>query len=189
MEKHYQIILRDTQERVYDSFSVQILEKGNPCYGAFTDEQGIVQAKYTIYRLASMIAVYCCGDSSFYKDENVYNRIILALDYVRSVQHANGLFDYVTCNFNSAPDTAFCIKKLMPVFFYLQGISRTDQEEELFVRIGRIIEVAAHGMMEGGFHTPNHRWAIASSLIECAVIYEDENLRSCAEEYLIEGIV
>lgn len=188
MEKHYQIILKDTQERVYDSFSAQILQKGSSCYGAFTDEQGIIQAKYTIYRLSSMIAVYCCRDSSFYKDENVYNRIILALDYVRSVQHANGLFDYVTCNFNSAPDTAFCIKKLMPIFYYLREISRTDQEENLFVRIDRIIEAAAHGMMEGGFHTPNHRWAIASSLIECAVIYEDENMRRCAEQYLSEGI-
>ena len=156
MEKHYQIILKDTQERVYDSFPVQILKKDSPYYGAFADEQGIVQAKYTIYRLSSMIAVYCCRDSSFYRDESVYNRIILALEYVRSVQHVNGLFDYVTCNFNSAPDTAFCIKKLMPVFYYLKGISRTDQEEELFVRINLIIGAAAHGMMEGGFHSPNH---------------------------------
>lgn len=76
----------------------------------------------------------------------------------------------------------------MPIFYYLREISRTDQEENLFVRIDRIIEAAAHGMMEGGFHTPNHRWAIASSLIECAVIYEDENMRRCAEQYLSEGI-
>lgn len=29
------------------------------------------------------------------------------------------LFDYVTCNFFSALDTAFCIKKLLPVYQYL----------------------------------------------------------------------
>ena len=45
MEKHYQIILKDTQERVYDSFSAQILQKGSSCYGVFTVEQEIIKAK------------------------------------------------------------------------------------------------------------------------------------------------
>lgn len=188
MEQHYQRILKDTQERVYDSLQVQIMNPENPKYGAFIDEKGIVQAKYTIYRLSSMIAVYCCRDSHFYRKEDIAERIMPALAYVRRVQHENGLFDYVTCNFNSAPDTAFCIKKLMPVFFYLRGIQRSAQEDAFYMEIDAVIRAAARGIMEGGFHTPNHRWAIASSLMECAGIYHEPAMAKCAEQYLKEGI-
>ena len=47
---------------------------------------------------------------------SIFERIIAGLTYIRGVQHENGLFDYITCNFFSAPDTAFCLKKLLPVY-------------------------------------------------------------------------
>ena len=43
-------------------------------------------------------------------------------------------------------------------------------------------------MARGGFHTPNHRWAIASNLMECFDIFGEERWRARAQEYLAEGI-
>ncbi|MDE6641594.1 MAG: hypothetical protein K2K63_13830, partial [Acetatifactor sp.] len=121
MEKHYQKMIRDTQDRVEKSLQIQVLDKESPRYGGFADPTGIVQAKFSIYRVASMTAAYCNEDTIYYHDGRVLDSILLGLDYIRRVQHENGLFDYITCNFFSAPDTAFCIKKLLPVYRYLAG--------------------------------------------------------------------
>ncbi len=191
MEKHYEFILKDTQELVYESMCQQIMDKDNPNYGAFLDKNHILDAKYTIYRTASMISLYCCPDSSLYKDEELFKRLMAGLGFAQKMQLESGLYDYVTCNFSSAPDTAFCIKKLMPTFFFLRDIrgeNRTEKEEEIFKIIDGIIGKAAKGIITGGFHTPNHRWAIASTLMECYKIYGDEAMKTCAEKYLAEGI-
>lgn len=189
MEKHYQKMIKDTQNRVIKSLQIQILDKNSPRYGGFADDAGIVHAKYAIYRVAPMIAVYCNPDTVFYKNELVYERLMLGLDYVKRVQHENGLFDYVTCNFNSAPDTAFCVKKLLPVYQYLlKKEELTLQESAIEEKVGSIVKAGALGMLEGGFHTPNHRWAIASVLMMCAKIFNNEQMRQGAMQYLNEGI-
>ena len=63
MERHYQRMIQDTQDRVARSLQIQILEKDSPRYGGFADPAGIVQAKFAIYRTASMIAAYCNEDT------------------------------------------------------------------------------------------------------------------------------
>lgn len=107
MEKHYQKMLRDTEDRVVKSLQIQVLDRESPRYGGFADPTGIVQAKFAIYRIAGMAAAYCNEDTCFYRDGRVYDSILKGLDYVARVQHESGLFDYITCNFFSAPDTAF----------------------------------------------------------------------------------
>ncbi len=191
MEKHYEFILKDTEELVEESMCHQIMDENDPNLGAFLDTNHILDAKYTIYRTASMIALFCNRDSKYYGDLGLFNRIMAGLGFAVKMQHDSGLYDYVTCNFSSAPDTAFSIKKLMPFFFYLRDIrgeKRNDFEEQIFQVISGIIERAAKGIITGGFHTPNHRWAIASTLMECYKIYGDKEMEACAKRYLAEGI-
>lgn len=188
MEEHYKQILRDTEERVHRSFARQELNSSHPGYGACYDERGMLQAKYTIYRIASMISLYCNVDSSLYRREELYERILLGLSYVRRTQHESGRFDDVTCNFDSTPDTAFCIKKLIPFVCYFQGIKRTKQEDVLYEEIQSIVLSGAYGLLGGGFHTPNHRWAIASVLMMCWKLFGEEAFWQQSQRYLREGI-
>ena len=192
MEKHYQKIIQDTQDRVEKSLQIQVLDEKSPRYGGFADSDGIVQAKFSIYRVATMTAAYCNEDTVYYHDEKVLDSILLGLDYIQRVQHENGLFDYVTCNFFSAPDTAFCIKKLLPVYRYLLGRAKKsdlpDGEQLILVRVENIVRAGAYGMLEGGFHTPNHRWAIASVLMTCGKLFDCVEMEKAAFTYLNEGI-
>lgn len=188
MKEHYTYILKGTEKRVVNSFPFQILDESKPDFGAFVDKSGIVQAKYTIYRACSMIALYLCRDSKFYHDDRLYNRIMPAIAYVEKVQHENGLFDYVTCNFYSAPDTAFILKKMLNFYLYLKDIDRDDKENEIYGRFENIIKKGAYGIMEGGFHTPNHRWVIASILMMCSRLFNEERMKDVADRYLAEGI-
>lgn len=189
MEQHYRKIVRDTENRVRLSLQRQVTDEKSPYYGGFAEDSGIIQAKYAIYRVASMTAAYCCADTIFYQDQRIYDRIMLGLSYIRGVQHESGLFDYVTCNFFSAPDTAFCVKKLLPVYEYLTGKEgKSDAENRIHAAMERIVRDGAEGILQGGFHTPNHRWAIASVLAACAKLFDSGEMREAAREYLKEGV-
>ncbi len=189
MRAHYDIILRDNDRAVARALLAQNLDQTSPWYGAFAQQDGVYQAKSTIYSVSWMIAAYCNDASAYHHDAEVLRRIHLGLDYVQRVQHENGLFDYVTCNFFSAPDTAFCIVKIIPHYRYLTG--RTDltaEESAIRDRIGRIIHAGGRGLLEGGFHTPNHRWAIASVLSICGKMFGEPDLTRAAFQYLNEGM-
>ena len=43
-------------------------------------------------------------------------------------------------------------------------------------------------MMDGGFHTPNHRWVIASALAQAARFSPDQDVRRTVNAYLTEGV-
>lgn len=195
MERHYRKMIADTQVRVIKSLQIQIRDRESARYGGFADSTGIVQAKFAIYRIAGMTAAYCNEDTCFYQDERVLDSIMTGLDYVARVQHESGLFDYITCNFFSAPDTAFCIKKLLPVYQYLKGrqegktgAEMTAGERDILEKMEAIIRRGAYGLLQGGFHTPNHRWAIASVLMSCSRLFDCEEMEQAAFTYLNEGI-
>ena len=110
MKKHYEKMIRDTEKRVGRLMRVQIKDQGKD-HGGFYDEKGIAQPKFALYCVTSAIAVYCNKDSVLYRDPAVYTMICEGLQYALRWQHENGLFDFITCNFMSTPDTAFCIKR------------------------------------------------------------------------------
>ena len=63
------------------------------------------------------------------------------------------MFDYITCNFFSAPDTAFCIKKLLPIYQYLKGRQEGETGTELtdaLIRTSAADIVQATGVTVGG---------------------------------------
>jgi len=188
MRAHYLTILRDTERRARYALRTQNLQPGSPYHGAYTQPDGVYQAKYTIYQVASLIAVYCNAESVYYRDPKALESLLKGLDYVDRVQHENGLFDYVTCNFFSAPDTAFCIMKLAPHLQYLRGKERDENEELILRRVEKIVHLGGRGLLEGGFHTPNHRWAIAGMLALCGKLFGEDDLKQAAFQYLNEGI-
>ena len=48
MRAHYLTILRDTERRAKYALRTQNLQAGSPYFGAYTQPDGVYQAKYTI---------------------------------------------------------------------------------------------------------------------------------------------
>ena len=189
MRAHYERVVKDTEKRVRYALRSQNTDKNSPYYGAYVMPNGVYMQKHALYQIASLAAAYCNADCCYYHDENILASMLLGLDYVDSTQHENGLFDYITCNFFSAPDTAFCIGIILPMYKYLvKQPSLTDGERLLKERMGKIIHAGGRGLLEGGFHTPNHRWAIAGLLAQCGKLFGEEYLTQAAFQYLNEGI-
>ena len=189
MRKHYEIMLRDAEKRAKKSMRLQILDKDNTQkYGGFPDGRGVVQPKFAIYRMVTMAAVYMNPECCYYGNEELKERILIAIDYIKREQRENGCFDLVDCNFFSGPDTAFCVKRLLPMFEYVRKHPEAPSAAIFEEKLREIIYAGAKGMVYGGFHTPNHRWAIASNLLKCWSIFGDEEFKKTAELYLAEGI-
>ncbi len=189
MRSHYEQMIRDTEKRALRHLKTQNLDRNSSCYGAFVMPNGVYMQKHTLYCIADIGAVYCNAASKLYHDENLLTAMLIGLDYVRTQQHENGLFDYITCNFFSAPDTAFCIGIIVHLAQYLKGKTElTDGEAVLLEKMDRIIHDGGRGLLEGGFHTPNHRWAIAALLATCGKMYAETDLTQAAFTYLNEGI-
>lgn len=189
MRSHYEQMIRDTETRALRHLKTQNLDPNSPYHGAFVMPDGVYMQKHALYCIADIGAVYCNRESSLYHREDLWTSMMLGLDYVRRQQHENGLFDYITCNFFSAPDTAFCIGIILHLAQYLKTLqNRTREEELLLSKLDRIIHDGGRGLLQGGFHTPNHRWAIAALLATCGKMYAQEDLTQAAFAYLIEGI-
>ena len=188
MRKHYERIVRENDKRVKRALRIQVMDENSPYYGGCPEETDLMDAKYTIYRIYDMTGAYSNSRSVYYRDEAIAKRIVLALDYVARFQHEDGLFDLIRCNFHSAPDTAFIIKRMLPVLHYLRDNERDAWQEKIYRKMYDIARKSASGLLAGGFHTPNHRWAIASNLMECAEFFEEPEFMETAKIYLAEGI-
>ncbi len=199
MRKHYDQMVKDTEKRAKKTLRIQNMNENDKYYGGIHQENGIYQAKSTIYKMTALIAAYVNADSCYKGDKTALKHIEAALTYIERCQHDNGLFDYVTCNFFSAPDTAFCIKKLVPTLEMLRLMKAgkagkyidsavTESILPILDRIEKIVYSGAKGLLLGGFHTPNHRWAIASLLAYSGMLFNDKSLTDGAFIYLNEGI-
>lgn len=185
MESHYELILRETDRRIQQALQEQELDKANRFCGGFCNQNGVVMVKHTVYRLMTMLSGLMNERSAYYASGMLEERIAGGLAFVEKKQHENGLFDYETCNFDSPPDTAFLMKKILPTYAYL---NKTGMYQALQKRLENLLKKGAQGLLLGGFHTPNHRWAIASVLACCGKRWNEAAYLAEAERYLAEGI-
>ena len=59
--------------------------------------------------LQAAVLSYCSEESEFFNDFGIYERIISAVNYIKTKQRASGLIDLRERNYDSPPDTAFLL--------------------------------------------------------------------------------
>lgn len=193
MERYMAHLLKGAEYRTRQFMGSQVKNPASLQYGGIRGD--IWEAKPTIYALASALAVYFHEDSCFYKSEELYGAVNLALDFITRTQREDGSFDYPSCNFKSAADTSFCFKRLIAAYRLLvkYGNPADDAITVLKEKYLTIMHKALNAIREGGFHTPNHRWGIAAALLQGSNLFAAEEefaagLKNRAEQYLAEGI-
>lgn len=190
MKKHYDKMVQDADKRVLRALRLQNMEVGNPQYGGFVEEEdGIYQAKSTIYKLSNLATAYLNPDCRYYHDPLVFERIVAATNFVRRVQHEDGLFDDVTGNFFPVPDTALCIRKLLPVLKYLRSHAQTQQEKEILMRVEVIVRSGADGLLAEGIQTSACRLVVAAALAACGRLFDCDEMMQEAKKCIENGNV
>lgn len=165
----------------------QISAASHPDYG------GIVNPDYDLAdpKITSNFIVACAYLSVGRKETNqeLFRRVILAADYLLKAQRPSGLIDLFSVNYDSGPDTAFTVQQICTVFELGRSLATTiPQWTALLEKLEQFVRQAVSGMLEGGFHTPNHRWVIVSALTQAKTLFPDLDVKDVVEKYLAESI-
>ena len=155
---------------VEDYLAKQVKDSSRPDYGRMPSE--IIEGKLTIYLLTNAVCLYFCKESRYYKDEKLFDAIKTGLSFIERWQRDDGSLDYPSCNFYSAPDTSFCFRRLYGAWNILEKHAQTEEEKELQNRYLILLLRCIPILLYGGFHTPNHRWAVMSVLFTLANVVE-----------------
>lgn len=118
--------------------------------------------------------------------EDRLRRMLEAVRFLRRVQRTTGRFDEPDCNIDSGPVTAFLLQQLLPALRATPPEVDSDLEPML-AELRPVIERGMTGMLDGGFHTPNHRWVWASALAQTAAFLDIET-PAVLGDILAEGI-
>jgi hypothetical protein len=121
--------------------------------------------------------------------EALLQRATLAADFILRDQRPSGLIDLLSTNYDSSPDTGFAVQALCTVIELARSRAGDPAWARLLERIELFVRRAVAGMTnDGGFHTPNHRWVIASALAQAGALFPDLHVAPTIDLYLGEGI-
>ena len=110
MKRYWHHIVKSTEKTVEGYLAGRVKDASRPDYGRMNSE--IVEGKLTIYLLTDAVSLYFCKESRYYKDAALLEAIKTGLGFIEKWQREDGSLDYPSCNFYSAPDTAFCFRRL-----------------------------------------------------------------------------
>lgn len=176
-------------ERAYAMLTrFQCLDQNSLDYGGYIDPKtGYSEpAKWGSGMGVSLgCALYCCPESTYFQDFQVLKRAKLFFAHTKAGQHEDGTWDLRSSNYHDATAAAFTIAQFMTTYRLL---CTQKGQEEFANDILDVCKKAGQALLSGGFHTPNHRWVIASAL---SLLYQEtrqEEYKREAELYLKEGI-
>ena len=176
------------------AFALQITDPQHPDYGGIVyPEWGLAAAGSATSFITGCGFVYLAhmGHQHHALDldpAELLAKASLAAEYLRRVQRPSGLIDLRDCNYDSSPDTGFSVQMLCTLIELGRPMAQLDPDlAALLDQVEQFIRRAVPGMCTGGFHTPNHRWVIASALAQTGQLFTDLDIRSVLEAYLAEG--
>ena len=126
MKQYMDFLIRGAQERTREFLHGQCRDSGTPGYGG--KESPVLEAKPTIYDMATALSVYFLPQSLYYQDPSLWESLCLAMDFVERIQRRDGSFDFPSCNFFSAADTAFCFKRLLLGYDLLERFGQKEHK-------------------------------------------------------------
>ncbi|MBW4840678.1 MAG: hypothetical protein KZY74_14890 [Paenibacillaceae bacterium] len=170
----------------------QVLDPASRFYGGVVDPaNGIAWPSHG--GTPKDMAIWACalvnGDSRFYHEEMLVQRLEMAAEFMLRSQHDDGSISPPWTNLHSPPDTAFVVSGLAQVYQLLDAhaagyarVRKAAADIRLFLE--RTIPV----LLTGGGHTPNHRWVLCSALGFMFKLTGQAELKERAEAWLAEGI-
>ena len=163
----------------------QLTDGRHPLCGAFIQPAGHTDTRQSGFACAALAKAWLIPGNRYFHSEDVRRALELGLDFLLHHLRPDGCMDLSSCNFASAPDTAFTVNALLNAWWLAEKDSEAGWLKELLLPL---MTRCGEGIAHGGFHTPNHRWAIAACLKHLAGIAGREDFSRRADVYLGEGL-
>lgn len=189
MKEHFKIIKENFIRAIKWYLGYMLYDEKNINYTPSHDWENITEASaYAASTFFPIIAYYLDG-SGYYHDTKMIELARSSLrEYMKCV-HEDGSVDFPATNFHDPAQTAFNVFEIFSNVELVEKLSTgTKEEAALLSEMRGYLRMAGNAMVNLGFHTPNHRWAICASL---AIVYNqlhDEKYLETMNRYLAEGV-
>lgn len=172
------LIVRDEKSEYFGQYaSLQMLPENN--------ELGFIK---------TAICCYCCKDSRHYKERKLLDDIEKYSYIGISKLNEDGTNTMFQSNFRTGEQ--FGLERMSrPLLVFNKYLTDDEEERRAHKAVCELVERLAVGCLNGGFHTPNHRWVETAGLLTARralmeagfTTYTDKMLEK-ANRYLAEGI-
>ena len=192
MQSHYKLLI-EMGDRGIDallSLNNQDMNPKSRSYGGMIEEnKGFAEPAHVVNMLNTLTCLYYNSLSSHHNNAVLLERANLLAGYLLRSQHKDGTLDLLETNFHDASTLSFAIQVAAYTYRVIKKYSKcSDIENNLENTLYSFLKASAEGILNGGFHTPNHRWVITSALGLLYNILHDERLKNESMLYLQEGI-
>lgn len=190
MKDHYDFQLELLRRSAQSSMRRQCKDVESPYYGIneWHDER-LMSAHLALTTVRQLVEAYYTPGSAYEGDKECLIVAIPSARFALSRQHEDGTADLLTTNFHDASETGFSIHTIAPAYLLMEALGKGSKEEEtLKALLYQYIDRSGTGMINGGFHTPNHRWVQSAAMALCAKITGRQDVLDRMNQYLNEGI-
>ena len=157
--------------------------------GILSPEKGFAEPAMSARAADVFLAAYYSPQSTYHQKDDMLEAAKRCAEHLLSSLNEDGTLDLLETNYHDATCNAFCVQVIAYTYRMMKQYSRhSETEEYVFSMLHDFLERSAGAMVTGGFHTPNHRWVLASALVLCYRELGLEECRQAAFEYLDEGI-
>lgn len=138
--------------------------------------------------LLGLVTVFTSPECGFYGNRQLVDPMMGCLERLELLQGPDGLFG--GDNLSSPPDSAFTINDacLAVQLLRAQGGISGAVLQEIEARLWQIIAKITPALVQGGVHTPNHRWELCAALAQIYSLDPQPEIDRRIDEWLAEGI-
>lgn len=190
MLNHYLFHIRALEAAVTAVLKTQCMDQNSQHYGTVEQlDRGYSGAHGAIGIARQLIEGYYTSGCRYCGQQQLLARAIAAIEFSLRLQNEDGTFDLLETNYHDASETAFIVGNIGPAILLMKKRKRnTPLEVTLYEYLLLLINRSSDGILNGGFHTPNHRWVHSAALSLC---YELTGRSECLHKMnllLCEGI-
>lgn len=176
--------VRRHDQGVENLLKIQITDPNHPHRGAWPDAFGLYYNASSAASSDTFTAAFLHPKSKFYKNPLMLERMKLGIQYAVSKMSPDGNVFLPITNFNSPPDTAFAVWGAGNA----ASLAKKHGANEILAILQPFLANAKRGLLNGGVHTPNHRWVVCSAMSLLHEVDPDPRFLKRIDQWLAESI-
>ena len=188
MKAHYPLIVAAV-EKAFESMRRTICNDENNLYRGALDNQhnSLIEPGTGSGIICRCCSLYSCEESKYYRDPELLVLIENACDMILRTAHEDGTHDFLATNYYT-PATFEIIDFCRGYKNFVRYMDGTEAELKTRDKMKQALGLWATGCLNGGFHTPNHRWVESAAMAMSYNILGWPELMDKINSYLSEGI-
>ena len=184
MKSHYLLTVAAAEKSFEALRSTVCTDENNLYLGALDNQHnGLIEPGTASGFSLVCCSLYSCEESRYYRDPALLTLIDNACDMILRTAHEDGTHDFLATNYYT-PATFELISICRGYKILVRFMQGTEAENHTRGQMFKAISQWAKGCLNGGFHTPNHRWVESAAMALCYNILGWPELMAKINSYL-----